>query len=197
MDNLRQFIKSYWNYYIELEAQIIETKRFVEFDESNYKTFSVEYLKLYQAVCSEIDVVGKEIASAINQEFKIDRYTNIQKWGYEIQQYFNNIDKTTVLFDDELQIIPFLNWKYEINISKNGKQNYKVFDDKKTIQWWKDYNKVKHQRIGLVSGTKNFPLANQKNLIQSLAALFILEISYINSCSDDISIESSKLFKLQ
>ena len=57
-----QFIKSYWNYYLELEDQLIQTKRFVDFDISNYKTFSIEYLKLLQATCSEIDVVAKIIA---------------------------------------------------------------------------------------------------------------------------------------
>lgn len=40
------FIKSYWNYYLELEDQFIATKKFVEFDASNSATYSVEYLKL-------------------------------------------------------------------------------------------------------------------------------------------------------
>ena len=60
-----QFIKSYWNYYLELEDQLIQTKRFVDFDISNYKTFSIEYLKLLQATCSEIDVVAKIIAFSL------------------------------------------------------------------------------------------------------------------------------------
>ena len=75
------FLKSYWSYYIELESQFIETKRYVEFSTDNQKTYSVEYLKLYQAVCSEIDVVGKEIAQRVNPNFTVDTRTNIQKWG--------------------------------------------------------------------------------------------------------------------
>ena len=47
-----RFIKSYWNYYLELEEQRIQTKKFVDFDISNYKTFSMEFLKLLQATCS-------------------------------------------------------------------------------------------------------------------------------------------------
>ena len=56
-NNVNIFVKSYWNYYLELEEQFISTKKFVEFDVSNSTTYSVEYLKLFQAVCSEIDVV--------------------------------------------------------------------------------------------------------------------------------------------
>ena len=63
MANLQSFIKSYWEYFLELEEQLIETKRYVAFDKANAKTYSIEYLKLYQAVCSEIDVVAKEISS--------------------------------------------------------------------------------------------------------------------------------------
>ena len=32
MNDLKQFIKSYWEYFLELEEQFLETKRFVEFD---------------------------------------------------------------------------------------------------------------------------------------------------------------------
>ncbi len=74
-----QFIKSYWNYYLELEDQLIQTKRFVDFDISNYKTFSIEYLKLLQATCSEIDVVAKIIAEKLDPTFltlKVRIYKN-------------------------------------------------------------------------------------------------------------------------
>lgn len=67
---LSQFIKSYWNYYLELEEQLNQTKRFVDFDISNYKTFSIEYLKLLQATCSEIDVVAKIIAKNLILHFQ-------------------------------------------------------------------------------------------------------------------------------
>ena len=59
------FEKNYWEYYLELEEQFISTKRYVAFDAANYKSYSLEYLKLLEAVCSEIDIVGKEIAHQI------------------------------------------------------------------------------------------------------------------------------------
>lgn len=198
MEDLKSFIKSYWEYYLDLEKQFIETKRFVDFDSNNSKTFSVEYLKLYQAVCSEIDVVGKEIAVALNPKFKV-KDSNIKKWGYEIQQSFPEIKDIIVCFNESNFIQPFKNWQYEYATSKNGKRNIRVVENKNTIDWWKNYNEVKHQRIGLVTGTKNYYLANQKNLILSFSALFLLETIFLQylSNSDMSGIQKSNLFSIR
>lgn len=202
MSSLKQFIKSYWDYFLDLEDQFIETKRFVEFDKANDKTYSIEYLKLYQAVCSEIDVVGKEIAIANNSGFKISKRTTIKNWGYEIQKKFPGLKDVIVSFNDERYIQPFKNWEYEQSksVNKNGKtqNNLKIKGDKEAIVWWRNYNDIKHRRIGLIEGTKNFQLANQSNLIQAFAALFILEMLYIETFpeSEWYDIGNSKLFAL-
>ena len=202
MSDLKQFIKSYWDYFLELEEQFIETKRFVAFDKANANSYSIEYLKLYQAVCSEIDVVGKEIAVAVNPYFKIDNNTNIKKWGYEIQQKFPNIKNSVITFNGEDNVQPYKDWEYEkyTTVDKNGieRNGLKIKDDKKTIQWWRNYNTIKHRRIGLVEGTKNFQLANQSNLILALSALFTLEMLYITSFSEveRAEIDKSKLFSM-
>ena len=202
MPDIKIFIKSYWEYFLELEEQLIETKRFVEFDSENDKAYSLEYLKLYQAVCSEIDVVGKEIAVALNPSFEINNNTNIQKWGYEIQQAFPKIKNILVLFNDEISIQPFENWEYEKHTKpdKNGivRTTFAIKDGKDSIKWWSSYNKIKHRRIGLVEGTKNFQLANQKNLINAFAALFVLESLYIETFPEGAvtSRNKSRLFSL-
>ena len=85
-DTYESFIKHYWQYYRELEDEIIATRRYVDFDQGNFSTFSVEYLKLYQAICSEIDVLGKAIAHEINPAFKADdKQNNILKWWLVLQ----------------------------------------------------------------------------------------------------------------
>lgn len=173
---IEQFIKSYWEYYLELESQLIETKRYVEFGIKNNQTYSVEYLKLYQAVCSEIDVVGKEIAQTVNPNFKVDDHTNILKWGFQVQQQFGFIKDTCVLFNDEITLQPFENWEYEQYTDSSNRTRLRIVGGiKNVIKWWKNYNEVKHQRIGLVKGTKNYILANQENLVLAFAALFLLE----------------------
>lgn len=198
MQNIENFIKSYWEYFIELESQLIETRRFLAFDDTNAKAFSIEYLKLYQAVCSEIDVVGKEIAFISNPDFKVDNRTNIQKWGFEIQQKFPNLKDSFVIFNNETKVQPYKNWEYEKYSDKKGNIRLRIVGEKKAIPWWSDYNKVKHQRIGLVTGTKNFNLANQKNLILAYSALYALEITYLKSIEnfENFKITNSKLFKI-
>ena len=137
MNDLKLFIKSYWEYFLELEEQFLETKRFVAFDKANAKAYSIEYLKLYQAICSEIDVVGKEIAVAINPQFKIDNNTNIKKWGYEVQKKLPMLKDAVVIFNDEDTLRPFQDWEYEqhTTIDKNGKPRtgLRIKDEKKPI----------------------------------------------------------------
>lgn len=171
------FVRNYWVYFIELENQLLETKKYAEFDSKN-KVYSREYLQLFQAICSEIDVIGKELASLINSGFVIDTNTNIKRWGYEIQKKYPDIKDTLVVFNAYMIQQPFKKWEYVENITTdvNGvkKRNLKLVYDK-AIQWWKDYNTVKHRRLGLVSNTKNYQLANQKNVILAFSALYILE----------------------
>lgn len=185
---LDKFLKSYWEYYLDLEKQVLETKRFVEFDKANKNTYSVEYLKLYQAICSEIDVVGREIACTKNQKFDVSNAT-IKKWGFEVQSQFPQIDSVEVIFNEEIILQPFKNWKYEPYTDSQGHKGLRIVDGKTTITWWHNYNAVKHQRVGLVKGTKNYAKANQKNLISALSALYILETKFIESLSSNTTSE--------
>lgn len=75
----------------------------------------------------------------------------------------------------------------------------RIVNNNEAITWWRDYNKVKHQRMGLVTGTKNFCLANQKNLILSFSALYAMESIYIDSQNTDenINMQDSRLFKIK
>lgn len=134
----------------------------------------------------------------MDSSFKTKK-ANIQKWGYVIQKHFPELKNTLIIFNDESEIHPFKDWEYEEYTDKKGRIGLRILDGKQTITWWKDYNKVKHQRIGLITNTKNFCLANQKNLVLAYSALFAMETMYINSLdnNNDITIEPSKLFKLK
>ena len=199
--HLTQFIKSYWNYYIELEDQLLETKKYVDFDESNYKTFSVEYLKLLQATCSEIDVVGKIIAEYYDNSFKKVENKNIQKWGLLVHSAFPEIETSTVSFLNDKEIAPWTNWDYETYYDKGNKFRYRLKDGKKTPAWWMAYNKVKHERTSpYKEGKTNYSRANLENLILAMAALYIIEMKFIKRLSSDGTtadvINQSKLFSV-
>ena len=164
--NRDEFCKYHWEYYLVLEKDFLETERYISFDLGdnylyddrettnigNSMTFSNEYIKQYQTICSEIDVVMKSICNELGNSSA-----------------------------DNIKGQPFMNWKDE--------PNYKSPD------WWKPYNKVKHERIDY------YKMANLKNVLNSLAGLFILEnyfIKYIGDRDNDMDVPNdiSKMFKM-
>lgn len=55
-------------------------------DDVNFDTYSVEFLKTQQALCSEIDTIGNVMASMTDSLHKPDnKNNNILKWWYIIQ----------------------------------------------------------------------------------------------------------------
>lgn len=195
-----RFIKSYWNYYLELEEQLIQTKKFVDFDISNYKTFSMEFLKLLQATCSEIDVVAKVIAETFEPDFSNFSNKNISKWGFIIQKHFKDIQSKKVSFLKDLYITPWQNWLYEQYKDSKGQFRYRLADTAKTPPWWIAYNKVKHERTSYYQkGKTNYCRANLENLIYAMAALYILEMLFIKHLDEDnnVHISKSSLFEFE
>ena len=195
---LPQFIKNYWDYYLELEDQLLSTKKYVDFDKSNFKTFSIEYLKLLQAACSEIDVVAKILADYCDSSFKKLQNINIQKWGLVIQQTFPDIENISVSFINDTVITPWQNWEYEKYTDHNNKQRYRLKKGKATPTWWTAYNEVKHERTTTdKNGRSNYSKANLENLTSAMAALFIIETKFIERLSADndrITFAKSKMF---
>lgn len=175
------FIRDYWSYYIELENEFLNTIKYVELRKDNYHTYSIEYLKLFQAICSEIDIIGKYIACYCNPSFKVDSKTNIQKWGYEIQQVFADLQSRVVcLKGPRYELKPFNDWKYIIKTSNKNRKQICLADGSKSLFWWKAYTSVKHGRAFCdESGALNYSKANLQNVIYALSALFLLERLFI------------------
>lgn len=198
---LQQFIRSYWNYFLELEEQLIGTKRFVDFDRENRKTFSIEYLKLLQATCSEIDVVAKMMAEKFDVAFKNVDNKNIQKWGLVIQKSFPAIGTVSVLFNNDYTVIPWENWEYETHLNSKGNMCYRLKQGKSTPSWWTAYNKVKHERTSpYKNGKTNYVRASLENLVAAMAGLFVLEsmfIQYLVKEQNEITYEKSRLFSIE
>ena len=207
-DTFDSFIKHYWQYYRELEDEIIATRRYVDFDQGNFSTFSVEYLKLYQAICSEIDVLGKAIAHEIDPMFQADdRQNNILKWWLVLQdnikypqpdQHFMNIkylplESAEVDFFNYIPIRPWHNFRTEVRPDKNGRNRTELVKGYQTPGWWADYNSVKHNRTSQInSGSKeiNYTKANLKNVVYSISALFILELAYMYAVGTKDDVEA-------
>jgi hypothetical protein len=180
MDNkIKDFVKNYWNFYLRLEDEFLSTLKYVEFCKENYKTFSLEFLRLYLSVCSEIDVVGKVFAINVNSRFDL-KSSGIHKWWYELQDLTfgdKKICEKSVAFRDVEEFVPWKNYSVEINT----RNQYKCCDKAKTPSWWRDYNKVKHNRTGMDDdkSSVNYSKANLLNLCNAFGGLFVLEYSYL------------------
>ena len=199
--NFDRVIKDFWNYYIELEKDVINIRKYVEFHERNYGTFSLEMLKLYQAICSEIDVIGKNMAKYFDNTFKPeDRKNNILKWWYIVQDkcLITESLKSFILEPEtkqKLTLFSIYNKMFNNDISpwsgfnvveyrtKNGKISYKTLNNS-TPKWWIDYNKVKHNRVNGIKKEFNYENANLKNLIYAITALYILERAYLENVGE-------------
>lgn len=192
----KQIITEYWNYYLSLERQFENSRRYISFDNANYSTYSIEYVQLLQAICSEIDVVGKVIAQYNNKDF-IVKDANITKWGFEVQKCFEGIDLKTIYFDNAKEIAPFRKWKYKKGTT--NKRSIVLFDDTyKTPQWWLDYNAVKHARttIDEKAQIKNYKKANLKNVIYALGALYILNMILLQKFAG-LDLDSQKTYSVK
>ena len=194
--------RTHWKYYLELETELLSTRKYVDFDVANHKTFSIEYLKLYQAVCSEIDVFGKTLAVEINPFFEPkDSKNSIFKWWYEIQPWYDSLTNKRVSFCGLFDIDPWTSFEVETYQDKKGAIRYRIKDSKRnhTPVWWKEYTEVKHQRsftdkIGML----NYQKANLGNLCYAIAGLYILENNYfdqVGDSKDKAYMEKSKIFE--
>jgi len=209
--DIQTFVKSYWNYYLELEKRMEETRRFIEYDDYNFNAYSSNYLILFQAVCSEIDVVGKEIAAYFYPDIDSENGTKpINRWWFEIQDSLININRE-VNFAESFMLRPWDKYRVVRVVSRQTREGKEVEITKHNLQpktngityatpnWWNAYNKVKHKRVQIESDGINYKKANLKNIANAFAALYLLESEFmknISSVEEIAKFEQSKLFDL-
>ncbi|EGQ7993695.1 hypothetical protein HJ179_21125 [Vibrio parahaemolyticus] len=140
---------SHWNYYLALEQDLIKVSRYIEFDEANFNTYSIELAHLLLAASSEVDVVAKILCKLLDET---NDYRNINDYRQKIKDGCPEVSDRVVYSDRyALQLTPWINWQ--------GTEN---------PDWWRCYNNVKHQR------DENYSEANLKNVLNALAALKVL-----------------------
>lgn len=195
----RVFVESYWTYYLSLERRFAQTERFCAISKQNAGAYSVEYLTLFLSVCGEIDVLAKEITAINYPDVDLSGCT-MKKWGYYLCETFPDIGKRSEEFADRFQFRPFDNWKQILTVGRKGQPVYKRAEDASPLQWWTDYNSVKHSRttIDATRGITNFEKANQENLLKAIGALFLMNRLMMQRIDPDgySALERSSLFKL-
>jgi hypothetical protein len=138
----------HWHYLLAMCDDAVRVSRYVEFDAANFQTYSIEFVRLYLAAGSEVDVVGKQLCSKFNPASKA---ANINEYRKEILAKIP--DLTTVTVNLPRHALTFTPWK-----------------DWATGQipsWWSGYNAVKHERHVA------FASANLENTLNALAGLYV------------------------
>lgn len=187
-----EFCKVHWEYYLVLERDFLETERYISFDLgdnylytnnapsdiANSLVFSVEYIKQYQAICSEVDVILKSICKELG-----DTSASDMKNGYTPDvlgdAFWQRVVGQKVSMKD-MELQPFVGW---------SNSPYK------SPEWWTPYNKVKHARL------ENLRMANLKNVLNALSGLYVLEnyfVKYIGDRDGDMDVpdDISKVFEM-
>ena len=146
----------HWNYFLALEADVERMARFVEFSRYNFGTYSIEIAHLLLAAASEVDVVAKQLCSLVDAAANPG---NIEQYRTTLRRHLPEIENSLVTIPRYgLTLEPWSNWRSD-----------------ETPDWWRDHNKVKHQR------GEHFPLANLQNVLNAMAGLFLLVLYYYRS----------------
>lgn len=148
----------HWNYFLALESDVERLARFVEFTTDNFGAYSIEMAHLFLAAASEVDVVAKQLCSAIGEEYKA---SNIEQYRSVLRDRFPDLERSSVFLPRYgLELKPWDNWRKD-----------------ETPDWWRAHNSVKHQR------GEHFSQANLKNVLNAMAGLFLLILFYYRESS--------------
>lgn len=191
-----EFQQLYWKYYLNLENDFLATEKYVAIDADNKDAFSIEYMKILQMVCAEIDIVTKSFCKEIDASFKGD---NINQYCKKITTEYTGFSKDSVRFLlCNIDLKPWAGWTFVNKVTKDGKNKV----DSENPSWWKDHNGIKHERTSFKDGKQNYKKANQNNVINALAALFQMAMYFYNRLADNESLKEktplpkSKLFSI-
>ncbi|SMP61539.1 hypothetical protein SAMN06298221_1138 [Sphaerochaeta associata] len=164
----------YWDYYLVLENDLIDTSRYVEFNKTNMNTYSIEFARIILTACAEIDMVFKEVCRQLTNTVcrNISNYREIiltHRPGF-------NFRERKISYTQEV-VKPFEIWS-----TQHGNNP----------EWWRSYNSIKHERSG------NFDRASLKNALASLAGLQIVlfELYKFTEGGDELLFEYRQIPKL-
>jgi hypothetical protein len=138
----------HWDYFLAIDSDLETVSRYVDFTEANLGTYSTELTRLYLAICSEVDVVARQLTKKIDPEAK----------AWDIKDYRSVIPARYAHFCEFPVAVPRLG------------SSLKPWKDWTAAnpQWWSSYNAVKHHRDA------HYPEANLGNVLHSACGLFVL-----------------------
>ncbi len=157
----KELTRNYWRYYRMLEDKFRETIDYVEISSTNFSTYSNEFAMLLQSIGSELDNVFKVYCGFNSTERK-----NITDYANFILNEYPAIVKDEIrIADTDVIVVPFQGWT--------------AIAAAQSLSWWQAFNDIKHNRYGY------FHEANQGNVLNTLAALYILEMKMFTKATKE------------
>ncbi|MCD9015194.1 hypothetical protein [Parachryseolinea silvisoli] len=153
MINIINVPKHHWNYFLAIERDLEQVSRYIEFTQDNLGTYSIELAHILLSASSEVDVVMKQLCELVAPERPaetIDHYRPTIR-----AQLANLIAEPVYISRYGLEFKPWEIWSNDVN-----------------PDWWRSYNKVKHQR------NIHFNKANLQNTINAVGALLLTTLYY-------------------
>lgn len=145
--------KHHWNYFLAIQQDLEKVSRYVEFCKDNLNTYSIELAHILLSASSEVDVVLKQLCKIADPE---GEYGSITHYKNTIVAHIPDMVNESISIPRYGLIHrPWENW--------NGENN---------PDWWRSYNKVKHQR------NDHYSEANLQNVLNSVGALLITTVYY-------------------
>ena len=189
----QDFLQTYWRQYLLLEDDFIKTISYVELSPDNYSTYSSIYLKLLLAIGSEIDVTLQaychQIDPTYNKETMNDYRNDIKNYELNNPQDIESFNLQKVITYNDIQLFPWVEW----------------YSNDTSPTWWKIYNKVKHDRVGIheFNGVRkeSYKFATLENVLNALSALYQVMLNLYRSIvlspkHVKVPLRGSKLFSL-
>ncbi len=159
----------YWHYYIVLESDLLACRRYVEFSPQNLGTFSLEFMHLLFATCSEAEIVLKTLCARLGKK----NVGNIVQYKATVEPNLKISTFTVQNLVTSNTVSPFSEWR--------------TVD---SLLWWDAYNNVKHNRSG------KFEQATLQNCMNALAGLFVLNLYQEHVALEDADLApESRFFK--
>ncbi len=168
-------ITAHLRYYDTLEADFVAATRYVELDERNLGTFSIEFVRLLVSICAEVEITSKLLCQHFEPEFKSRFFPPLVKKLDELVPGLKTLKlKATPLKE------PLKPWDDISEADGRGS----------VPKWWTAYNKIKHSRH------ISYDYANLGNVVHSLAGLYciLMYLSYLEVGKDSPNIPS-KVFQ--
>ena len=159
----------HWRYFLLLESEFEIALRYVEPDEANADTFSLEFAQQLLAICAQFETVAKLLCARRVPGSNSDGIENTRRILIEWRPGL--VGWGARFYPRNERIAPFIDWRQG-----------------QAPSWWRAYNRIKH------SPTDHVRLATLDSVTKALVAVGLLTVAYL-----DVNAQpgSSRLFDLQ